>query len=47
MKLLSWNCRGLARPAAVRTLRRLIKDHSPDILFISETKISPPKSLLL
>jgi exonuclease III len=41
MKLLSWNCRGLSRPAAVRTLRRLIRDQSPDILFISETKSSP------
>jgi exonuclease III len=43
MKLLSWNCRGLARPAAVQTLRRLIRDLSPDILFISETKIYPPQ----
>ena len=43
MKLLSWNCRGLSRPAAVRTLRRLIRDQSPDILFISETKSSPPQ----
>jgi exonuclease III len=43
MKLLSWNCRGLSRPAAVCTLRRLIRDQSPDILFISETKSSPPQ----
>jgi exonuclease III len=42
MKILAWNCRGLARPVAVWTLRRLIRDQSPDILFLSETKISPP-----
>ena len=42
-EIFSWNCRGLARPAAVRTLRRLIRDQSPDILFISEAKISPPQ----
>jgi exonuclease III len=41
MKILSWNCRGLARPAMVLTLRRLIRDQSPDLLFLSETKISP------
>ena len=43
MKILAWNCKGLARPAAVWTLRRLIRDQSPDILFLSETKISPPQ----
>jgi exonuclease III len=42
MEILSWNCRGLSRHAAIRTLRRLIRDQSPDTLFIPETKISPP-----
>jgi hypothetical protein len=41
MKILSWNCRGLSRPAAVLTLRRLIRDQSPHVLFLSETKSSP------
>jgi hypothetical protein len=41
MKLLSWNCRGLSRPSAVRSLRMLIRIHSPDILFLSETISSP------
>ena len=41
MKILSWNCRGLSRPAAVQTLRRLIRDQSTDILFLTETKSSP------
>ena len=40
MKILSWNCRGLSRPAAVRSLRALIHDHAPDVLFLFETKIS-------
>jgi hypothetical protein len=43
MKILSWNCRELSRPAAVQTLRRLICDQSPDILFLTETKSSPPQ----
>jgi hypothetical protein len=36
MKILSWNWKGLARPAAVQTLRRLIKDQSPNILFLEQ-----------
>jgi hypothetical protein len=41
MKILPWNCRGLSKPAAVQTLRRLIRDQSPDIMFLTETKSSP------
>jgi hypothetical protein len=41
MKLISWNCRGISRPAAVRGLRALIRANNPDILFLSETKSSP------
>ena len=41
MKILSWNCRGLSRPTVVRSLRALIRDHASDVLFLSETKISP------
>jgi hypothetical protein len=41
MKILSWNCRGLSRPTAVRSLRLLIRENSPEILFLSETKSSP------
>ena len=43
MKILAWKCRGLARLAVVQTLRRLIRDQSPDILFLSKTKISHPQ----
>jgi exonuclease III len=43
MKILSWNCRGLSRPSAVQTLRVLIRENSPDILFLSETKSPSPQ----
>jgi exonuclease III len=39
MKLLSWNCRGLGKPDAVRALRQLTKAHHPDIVFLIETKL--------
>lgn len=38
MKILAWNCRGLCRPSAIRSLRGKIKNHSPDVMFLSETK---------
>lgn len=38
MKLLCWNCRGLGQTLTVRTIFHLVYDHSPDILFLSETK---------
>ncbi|GLT64575.1 hypothetical protein SLA2020_370600 [Shorea laevis] len=38
MKLLAWNCRGLPRPSAIRSLRSLIRNVNPDILFLSENK---------
>lgn len=33
-----WNCRGLCRAAAVRTLRHFVRNHNPDFLFLAETK---------
>ena len=44
MKILSWNCRGISRPAAVRGLRALIRTNSPNVLFLFETK--SPSSLV-
>jgi hypothetical protein len=38
MKILSWNCRGFAQAPTVRTLRALCRLHSPDIIFICESK---------
>ena len=40
MKILSWNYRGITRPAAVQNLRALIKANNPDVIFLSETKTS-------
>lgn len=39
MKHLSWNCRGLGNPRAVRHLRDLVKSHNPTLLFLSETLV--------
>jgi exonuclease III len=39
MKVLAWNCRGLARGPTIRALKALIKAHHPDLLFLSETKV--------
>jgi exonuclease III len=41
MKLLAWNCRGLARASTIRALRAKVWKHSPDVLYLSETKIQP------
>lgn len=37
MNCLGWNCRGLGSPRTVRVLCDLVKDRSPDVLFLSET----------
>lgn len=36
--ILFWNCRCLGSPEAVRSLSDLIRNQSPDIVFLSETK---------
>jgi hypothetical protein len=38
MNLLSWNCRGLGNPTAIRDLCQLTKEKKPTILFLMETK---------
>ena len=40
MILLSWNCRGLGNPKAVRDLCLLAKEKKPDFLFLIKTKRS-------
>ena len=37
MNLLSWNCRGLGNPRAIRVLSDLVKCRKPDFLFLTET----------
>ncbi|KAG6645499.1 hypothetical protein CIPAW_08G126800 [Carya illinoinensis] len=38
MKHLDWNCRGLGNPRTVRELHLLVKEKSPDVVFLCETK---------
>ena len=38
MNCLSWNCHGLGQSRAVLELIDLVKNHSPSILFLMETK---------
>lgn len=40
ISILSWNCRGLGSPEAVRSLTDLVRNLSPDIIFLCETKRS-------
>lgn len=40
MSLLCWNCRGVGNPWSVHRLSRWSIDVSPDLMFLSETKIS-------
>ena len=44
MKIISWNCREISRPAVVRSLRVLIRYNNLEVLFLSETKASPSLS---
>ena len=39
MIILSWNVRGLNNIPKQKVVRRLIDSHSPDVIFIQETKL--------
>lgn len=39
MKLMAWNCHGLARPAAARALRNMVRDLDPMGIFLIEKQI--------
>ncbi|KAL9668447.1 hypothetical protein QQ045_002830 [Rhodiola kirilowii] len=43
MALLSWNCRGLGTPSAVRSLRDVVRTSRPQIVALLETKINKRK----
>ena len=38
MKIISWNCRGLRNPWAVRALNKLIQQKAPNLVFLMETR---------
>lgn len=38
-KILAWNCRGLGSPRAINALKRVITLETPQIIFLSETKL--------
>jgi exonuclease III len=43
MNLISWNCRGLGHPRAIRDLCQKVKEKRPTILFLMETKCGKNK----
>jgi exonuclease III len=47
MNLISWNCRGLGNPRAIRSLCRLVREKKPNILFLMETKCRKEKMEVL
>jgi exonuclease III len=47
MTILSWNCRGLGRPRAVRALNCLVKEKRPTLVFLMETKLRKKKMELI
>jgi hypothetical protein len=47
MKILAWNCRGLTRPSAIRSLRVKVRKHSPYVIFLSKTKSSPSDACII
>lgn len=44
MNLLSWNCRGAGGPRKIQFLKRVLQAIRANVIFISETKCSFPKS---
>lgn len=40
MRCISWNCRGLGNPSAVRALKKLLRAKNPDIVFLMKTSIT-------
>lgn len=47
MTILCWNARGLGDPRDVHRLRMISRDFSPEILFLSETKLFGHKAAML
>ena len=43
MRLLSWKCWDTCKASTVKALKALVRDEGPDIIFLSETKVSSPR----
>jgi exonuclease III len=39
MKIMGWNCMGLACAPTIRIIRAIVRIYIPDVLFFSETKV--------
>ncbi|XP_074368309.1 uncharacterized protein LOC141708536 [Apium graveolens] len=37
MNAIGWNCRGVGSPHTIRVLKKMVKSHKPDLLYLSET----------
>lgn len=46
MRLSFWNCRGLTRSAATNSIRAIERKDQPDVIFLSEIKVSTAYSIL-
>jgi hypothetical protein len=44
MNLLSLNCRGCGQPETVQEVRSLVELHRPELVFLSETKLSQKRA---
>ena len=40
MRILSWNCQGLGNPWTGRSLRKLVREQTPNVCFLMETRLN-------
>ncbi|XP_012859003.1 PREDICTED: uncharacterized protein LOC105978134 [Erythranthe guttata] len=41
MNCLFWNCQGLGGPLTIHTLEEILREHNPQLVFLSETRATP------
>lgn len=46
MKIISWNIRGIGSSLKKRFISKIIRERSPDVLFLQETKVESLKGPL-
>ena len=47
MSILSWNCPGLGLPRTVQELTALVREKSPSLVFLAETRRSAQRAMQL